>query len=799
MTEAGTAPCCVHCGLPAPDTEFSVTGSNGQPLHFCCHGCRGAFRIIQGAGLETYYHRRDHVAGALKEAYDSRFDEVYLARFVDTTSPEHRINLLVEGIRCASCIWLIEHILLNTSGVRRARVNFATHRVAITFDPEATTPATICHALAAVGYLPRAHSEDELQRSASQERRSLLFRFGTAVFLSMQLMGFSLALYAGYFQGMESATRTLLEVLSALVTTPVLFYCGYPFMRGAWFSLRNRVANMDLLIALGTLSAYFYSLHAMTWGGEVYFDTTAMIITLILAGRIFENSARRSAAAGVDRLLQLVPARAWLLSAEGETAVDSNSLCPGDIILVKPGERFPVDGRICSGQTDVDEAAVTGEPLPVTRETGAQVVSGTLNLTASVQVCASASAAGSFVARVAAMVEEAQTRKAPIQRLADRVATWFIPLVIIIAAATYLYWAGQPGALLHAVTVLVVACPCALGLATPTAVMVATGAAAEKGVLFRGGDTLETCAHITLLGFDKTGTITNGHPRIRAICPAQGDELALLHLAATVEAGSSHPFAVSICQEATRRGVMMTTSSGVRNVPGRGLELETSDGKILAGSRRFLEESGVAVPESGSTSPESEVHLARSGSYQGSITLADTPRPEAAAVIARAHQAGYATILLTGDKSGAAEEMAKIVGIDAWCAEMIPADKARVIAERQRQGEKVMMVGDGINDAIALSTADVGCTLVGGTDIAVESAQLILSRPDLGELIFALKLARRSLAIIRQNLAWAFAYNLVAIPLAVSGLMAPAYGAAAMAASSICVVANSLRLQNSGN
>lgn len=788
------SPACIHCGLPAPNPELSTEGADGRRLHFCCHGCLGAYQIIQGAGLENFYLRRDHVAGAVREAYDSRFDDVYLARFVNDTGSIHKINLLVDGIRCASCIWLIENILQRVPGILSARVSFATHRIAITYNPMLIKPATICHSIADIGYLPRPHSEDELQRSVQQERRSLFFRFGTAAFLSMQLMGFSLALYAGYFQGMDKATRHLLEILSAIVTTPVVFYCGFPFLRGAWFSLRNRVANMDLLIALGTLSAYGYSLYATIYGKEVYFDSAAMIITLILAGRIFENSARQTAAAGVDRLLQLVPKRAWLVHGEGTTAVDSNSLRPGDIILVKPGERFPVDGVISEGKTDVDEAAVTGEPLPVTREIGAIIVSGTLNLTASIQVIVRACAADSFVAKVASLVEEAQTRKAPIQRLSDQVATWFIPFVILTAAVTYLYWAGQPGALLHAVTVLVVACPCALGLATPTAVMVATGLAAQNGVIFRGGDTLEACARLTLIAFDKTGTITCGQPHVSSIVATQGGERELLRLAATIEAGSAHPYAVGINREAARCGIVVTASGGVEAVPGRGVILKEPV-IILAGSRLFLEENGIAVTKPVDKTPASEIHLAHAGIYAGYIALIDTPRPEAARTVARLHQDGYATLLLTGDKSESAAQIAQTVGISDWFSEMTPADKAGVIREKQLQGETVMMVGDGINDAVALSAADVGCALVDGTDIAVESAQLILTRSDLGQLPFALGLAKRSLTIIRQNLLWAFAYNLITIPLAVCGMMAPVYGAAAMAVSSICVVANSLRLQ----
>lgn len=787
---------CIHCGLPIPASDLVIDEIDGRQLRFCCHGCRSAYRIICGAGLGGFYQRKDRSAGILKEAYTSRFDNAYLQRFVRLGDGAAEFNLIVDGIRCASCIWLIEHILQRVPGITAARVNFATHRVLVRFDPQQVSPAEICAQLAAVGYLSRPYSLDELQRSADRERTSLLLRFGTAAFFSMQLMGFSLALYAGYFQGIDPTTRFLLQIFAAVVATPVVFYSGWPFLRGAWFSLRNRLPNMDLLIALGSLSAYFYSLYALTVGEEVYFDTAAMIITLILAGRLFESGARRRASAGVDKLLQLAPARALQILADGtDVPVDSSQLKSGDLIRVQAGERFPTDGRIVAGATEVDEAAVSGEPLPVLRETGSNVTAGTLNLTGHIDVQVTAAAADSFVARVAEMVEQAQARKAPVQGLADRVATLFIPFVILVSMATFIFWYGHPDALMHAITVLVVACPCALGLATPTAVMVATGRAAEAGVLFRGGDILEACADLSQIAFDKTGTLTAGKPRVVAISPHTGSQEELLRLAATAAGGSNHPLALGILAEARRRNLEPPPLAGSRTVAGRGIEMQTEAGLLLAGSRRLLADHGIplgsATPVSGS-----EVHIALGEVYHGVIQLEDRLRGNAAAVIDRLQQTGLATTLLTGDHPDTASRMARQLKIDHWQAELTPQDKARIIGAALQQGERIMMVGDGINDAPALSTATVGCALAGGTDIAVESADLILVRPDLGKLCFALDLARRSLRVIRQNLFWAFSYNLVAIPLAASGKLLPVYGAAAMAISSICVVANSLRLKN---
>ncbi len=787
---------CDHCAekfLPADLVSEEIAGTT---RNFCCFGCRGAYLIIRGAGLEHFYQRPDRQTGALKEAFNLRFDDAYLERFVRHHDAGDEINLIVDGIRCASCIWLIERLLQKHPGIVSVRVNFATHRVLIRFDGAEINAGDICRKLADIGYLARPYSLDELQQSAHREMRSLLMRFGTAVFLTMQLMGFSLALYAGYFQGIDLQTKTMLEYFAAIVTTPVVFYSGYPFIRGAWISLRNHEPNMDLLIAMGTLCAYFYSLYAMVTGAEVYFETAAMIITLILTGRLIEAGARRKAAAGIDRLLKLAPAHALRYEDGVWNEVDSQQLQPGDLIQLKAGDRLPVDGIVTRGSSEIDEAAVTGEPLPVFKECGDQVVSGTLNLNGTLEVKVTSAAGDSFLARITAIVEQAQTDQAPIQRLADRVAGVFIPIVLLIAAATFIYWHLRDGAaLLNAVSVLIVACPCALGLATPTAVMIATGRAAEAGVLFRGGDILEAASRIKYLAFDKTGTITIGRPHVVGISVQEGNEQQLLQGLADLEAGSHHPLARGILKEAAQRGIAPAPVDKSTTHTGLGIEAWQGSSHLVAGNRRFLKQQGIALPESPSAG-RSEVHLARDGRYMGLVTLDDQVRPDAPRMFSDLRRLGYTCLLLTGDREDVARRICSVLAIDSWHAELTPEQKAEQID--QLAPAAVMMVGDGINDAPALSKATIGCAIAGSTDIAVESAHLILTRPHLANIPFALRLAQKTLINIKQNLAWAFSYNLIAIPLAASGLLAPVYAAAAMAISSVCVLLNSLRLKRHG-
>jgi Cu2+-exporting ATPase len=791
---------CAHCALPIPPGALIEDDVSGVPRQFCCRGCQGAFRIIHGAGLGAFYGRRDWGQGGLPAgAFEQPYDDNYLTRFVHSTATGAELTFLLEGIRCASCVWLNEKILHDLPGVHSARVNYGTHRARVSFDPEQTTPVALFAAVARLGYLPRPYSADSATRLAEQERRSLLIRFGTATFLSMQLMGYSLALYAGYFQGIDADSRWLMQLFSALVTTPVVFYCGWPFLHSAWRSLKNRSAGMDLLIVLGVLAAYGASLHAMVFDGEVYFDTAAMIITLILAGRLFEGAARRQAAAGVDRLLRLAPERALRLEGEQWCEIDSAALQPDDQILVRPGERFPTDGQMLSAATEIDEAAVTGEPLPVLRQAGDFVSAGTLNLTTSAQLRVSASAANSFVARVARLVEEAQARRAPVQALADRLAAGFVPLVALLAAATWGYWSLYPNPavnpLLAAVAVLVIACPCALGLATPTAVLVASGTAAARGILFRGGDVLEASARLTLAAFDKTGTLTTGQPQVVALHPVPGvTENQLLAWAATAEAGSNHPLARGILSAAQARGIEAGSGGGVRTLPGLGVETQTPGGLLRVGNRRLLAEAGsLALPDP-APGGTTEVHLALGSDYLGHLLLADPLRPEAAATLQSLRRMGLQCTLLTGDNDAAAARAAISLPLDKAIGELRPGDKARWVEEATARGERVLMVGDGINDAPALSAAAVGCAMAGGTDIALATSDLVLTKPDLAHLLLALRLARRTLSIIRQNLFWAFAYNLLALPLAAAGTLAPIHAAAAMALSSVCVVGNSLRL-----
>lgn len=796
-------PPCEHCQGSIEPGELVVDSTSGK--NFCCHGCLGVWRIITGAGLDDFYRRRTwQEPGPVQGAFEARVDEVRLAEAVRHQANGDELILQVEGIRCAACIWLIEKMLERQTGVSEARCNHATHQLRVFFDPGLLTPTEIFSLVGRLGYRPALPSRNRQLAAMAEERRVLLVRFGTALFFTLQVKGYSLALYAGYFQGMESEYRLLIQSFAALLAAPVVFFSGWPFLTGGWRSMRNLAPDMDLLVALGVLAAYGYSLFAMHLGTEVYFDTAAMIVTLILLGRLLEHGARRRASAGVERLLRLSPERACRIDGELLNEVDGEELKSGDLILVRPGERFPVDVRLGEGQTEVDEAIISGEAMPVAKKGGDEVAGGVINLGCAVQATVLRPAAESFIARVAAMVTEAQLRKAPVQRLADRVVAIFVPMVLLLAVLTGLVWlslgAGIQAALLPAVAVLVVACPCALGLATPTAILVASGAGAGRGLLFRGGDVIEKSAGLQVAAFDKTGTLTMGRPTVSAIMLANeqeveakiNGELEMLTLAARLAAGSSHPLARAILAEASRRGV--SVASGLAEaVPGRGIRESGPAGLVLLGNLRFLAEAGVEVPAAAQTG-QTASHLALAGLYQGTFFFDDPLRPEAVGAIAQLRMLGLESVLLSGDHSDTVGRVAGQIGIDKYHGGMDPREKKAWVDLAGQEGKSVLMTGDGINDAPALAAAAVGCSLGGGTDIALESAGLVLIRPDLNRLPEAIVLARRTLRIIRQNLFWAFFYNLLALPLAAAGSLAPIHAAAAMAASSLCVLGNSLRL-----
>lgn len=806
---------CDHCLLEFPVNKAVFDEVNGKKKAFCCYGCRGVYRLINDEGLDVFYDKRGSswVPGPAEEI---KIEPSAFAGKIRRSGDEDEIDIVIDGIRCASCIWLIERALLKKKGVTYCRANYATHRAKIRWNPEKAGIDEILDRIISVGYIPKPFDAEAYEKELRKEQQDLLMRFGTAAFFSMQLMMFSVALYAGYFQGIGDRTRGAFQVISLLLTTPVLFYSGWPILKGSISGLRNLSFNMDVLIATGAGSAYLFSAYQIYAGGEVYFDTAAMIVTLILLGRYIETGAKGRASDVITRLLSLNPKEARRIIKQGseiETVemVPISSIQTGDLLQIMPGERIPLDGVILNGRSEIDESMLTGESRPVSKGDSSEVFCGTQNLYGSFVFQVSRIGEDTVFSQIIRTVEDAQARRAPVQALADRAVGIFVPAVLLLSFMTGLGWwlynGHLAGAIMNSVSVLVIACPCALGLATPLAILIGTTSGASKGILIKGGDIIERSKGIDKVVLDKTGTVTEGRPLLKSYKGIGCSDEDALRLASSLERLSEHSISKAIVDASE---VDSLTVSEFKAEPGKGIQGKIDGKDVLVGNRNFIEAKGIFKGVENELGPElflqadfeemsgsTVVYLSYDKRLAGIFVIADSIRKEAGEVIRNLIGSGYDVMMMTGDNRKAALSVASKIGLkaDMVRAEVSPVEKAEIIKELQQQGRKVLMAGDGINDAPALVQADVGIAMGRATDIALESADMVLMRNDLRLIPEALKLSGRTYSVIKQNLFWAFIYNMAAIPLAIAGLLHPIMAAVAMTFSSLSVVGNSMRLK----
>jgi Cu+-exporting ATPase len=761
----------------------------------------------------------------------------------------------VSGMTCAACSARIQRTLERRPGVSAANVNLMTGAATVTFDPAATTPEALVDAIRATGYgaeVPQpgesAESLIEAQDAArAAEMAELTRKLALSLTAAALAMFFSMPLMESPGHGRDPF-MLLLAPLSAVLhrvapwvyqlasgqlrylllglTLPVVGWAGRHFYTRAWAAFRHHSADMNTLIAVGTGAAFLYSLVvtvADRWlaaaGIEpyVYYESVLWILALVLLGNLLEARAKGRTSGAIRRLIGLRPATAHVLRDGAEVEIALSALAIGDEGVVRPGETIPADGVILDGGSWVDESMLTGEPLPVRKSAGDRVVGATLNRNGAFRYRIDRLGADSTLSRIIRLVQQAQGARAPIQRLADRISAVFVPVVLSIAIATFVLWfdlGSEPrflNALVAAVTVLIIACPCAMGLAVPTAVMVSTGRGAELGILIKGGEALERSERLRTVVFDKTGTITEGRPAVRRIVAPAFPADQLLGLAASVEHLSGHPLGDAVLAEAERQGIPLEEVSGLEVRTGRGVLGTVSGHRVAVGNRALLADLGIDLSPLASEADrlaangETPLFVAVDAALGGLITVADPVRPESREAVDRLHQLGLETVLLSGDSSATAEAVARAVGIDRVVAEVLPEGKLTEIRRMQRQGQSVAMVGDGLNDAPALAQADVGIAVGTGTDVAIEAGAVTLMRGDPRGVAEAILLARLTMRVIRQNLFWAFIYNVIGIPVAAGALypvfglrLTPTMAAAAMAVSSVTVVSNSLRLRRFG-
>ena len=739
---------------------------------------------------------------------------------------------LIEGMHCAACSAAVERVTRRMEGVARSDVNLTMNRMTIEYDEGRVTPQQIVAKIEKAGYGARpldAKKEEKKDLDAEEKAQEAAFRrerngIIAALVLAAVLLYISMgSMFGAPLPGIiDMHTHAVNFALVQLLLSTVIMYIGRRFYVSGFKALRHLNPNMDSLVAIGSTAAYIYSLavlfllsdHPSLVHDGLYFESAAVVVTLVSLGKHMESASKHKTTGAIRRLMALTPDTAVLRGENGSlTEVPTEILRVGDVVLVRPGERVPLDGEVVEGEGGVDESMLTGESLPVDKAPGSEVIGGSIGVNGSLYVRITRVGADTTLSKIIKIVEDAQGKKAPISKIADKVAGVFVPIVMAIAVLAAIVWliAGQEVSFVLKVftSVLVIACPCAMGLATPTAIVVGTGLGAQNGILIKSGEALETLHGVNTAVLDKTGTVTEGKPAVTDVLCAGAERGEILAVASAVEAASAHPLAEAVLRAAGEEGICSSAQvTGFENLSGRGLSAQLGGETVLVGSPRLMEESGVDVSaisgeaERLSGEGKTVMFVARGGELLGAIAVADPVRETSVAAIARLKEMGLRVVLLTGDNRRAANYIGAQVGADEVIAEVLPGDKADVVRSIQEKGGRVIMVGDGINDAPALTQADVGCAVGGGSDIAIESADVVLMKDDLGDVPKAVRLSRLTITNIKENLFWAFCYNTIGIPIAAGVLypffeilLSPMLGALAMSLSSVCVVGNALRLR----
>jgi Cu2+-exporting ATPase len=802
---------CFHCGAPNPSRRAWRDTVDGVPRNFCCAGCLAVAQTIDAAGLAGFYASRTESAVRVEaEAPDewARWDETAAAAgLVHAAGPDRcEVALLLEGLTCGACVWLIETWLAQQPGVMDARINFANRRAIVAWNPEVTRLSHVLRAVSAIGY--RAHPYDPARSEAlaRAERRALLLRMAVALLAMMQVMMFAIPQYVTS-EGVAPEQQRLLEWASFVLTLPALVYSAAPFFRGAWRDVMHLRLGMDVPVALGVGAAFAASAWATFTGtGAVYYDSVTMFVALLLIARFGELVARQKAGAAIELVARQRPAVAERLSLwPDRTAAETiaaTQLASGDFVLVRPGSVVPADGEIVDGHSHVEEAMLTGESLPHARIPGDAVLAGSVNRDGPLVVRVHAAGEATRLASVLRLVERAASERPAVARLADRAAAWFVGGLLVLALGTALIWWQVDPARMLPVTValLVVSCPCALSLATPAALAAAAGSLARAGVVLSRSNALESLARVTHVVLDKTGTLTEGRIQLVACATFGGSSQAgAIALAAAVDARSEHPLARALREEATD-DVPLPLASDFRQVTGDGVECTVDGARVRVGRPDFVAALSGPMPESLRAVVDDEGHrgavagLGDARGWHAIFTFSDVLRPGAARLVAQLRALGITPVLLSGDRPASVDDVARALGLSEAHGNLTPDDKRDAIARLQAKGAVVAMVGDGINDAPALAQAQVSISLGTAAPLAQHTADVVILSDRVERAATALTEARRTLAVIRENLAWAAAYNAVAIPAAAFGFVTPVVAAIGMSVSSLVVVANALRL-----
>ena len=775
---------------------------NDKELNFCCKGCQGVYHLLESEGLDTFYDKLGNTtlqpAGMQISEDLEKFDlEGFKNKYIKTNEDGlSEIHLIIEGIHCSACVWLNEKVLHKTDGIIEASINYSNNKAKVVWDPEEVKLSQIIETIRSIGYNAYPYDPSLQEERANQAKKSYYSRILVAVFGTMNIMWIAIAHYAGYFTGMQQNFKDILNVAEFILATPVLFYSGWIFFRGAYYGFKNHMVNMDTLVASGALSAYIYSIYAMTTQrGEVYFDSVVMIITFVLVGKYLEVLSKKHAVDTLDSIMGSTPTEVTTLKEGVKSLVSVENVQVGDLIELKPGEKVVIDGVLISGQGSFDESSLTGENEPIHKQEGDTILSGSICLDSVIHYEASKDVSGSLLTSIVSLLEESITKKPHIEQLANTISGYFSNIILLIALLTFAGWYFVNGsfetALIIGISVIVIACPCALGLATPMATLVGISIAAKRGLLFKEATFLETMAKSNLLALDKTGTITEGKPSVVNEETFEDFDPALLLALVTT---SNHPISKGISKYIVEKYDDLKTLQlqNIKSIEAKGIEAVLEDQILLGGNASLLQERGIYID---TNSENSLFFFVLDNKIVAKYELSDTIRKGAKEAIEQIRSMGIEVIMLTGDHEQSAKKVAKEVGIEQVHAKLLPQDKAAEIQNFQKEGKIVVMVGDGINDTIALAQSNIAIAMGRGADVAINVSDVVLLDEKPQSILEAYTISRRTYRAVKENLGFSLLYNVIAVPLAVAGFVNPLIAALSMSLSSLIVVGNSMRIK----
>jgi len=775
---------------------------NDKELNFCCKGCQGVYHLLESEGLDTFYDKLGNTtlqpAGMQISEDLEKFDlEGFKNKYIKTNEDGlSEIHLIIEGIHCSACVWLNEKVLHKTDGIIEASINYSNNKAKVVWDPEEVKLSQIIETIRSIGYNAYPYDPSLQEERANQAKKSYYSRILVAVFGTMNIMWIAIAHYAGYFTGMQQNFKDILNVAEFILATPVLFYSGWIFFRGAYYGFKNHMVNMDTLVASGALSAYIYSIYAMTTQrGEVYFDSVVMIITFVLVGKYLEVLSKKHAVDTLDSIMGSTPTEVTTLKEGVKSLVSVENVQVGDLIELKPGEKVVIDGVLISGQGSFDESSLTGENEPIHKQEGDTILSGSICLDSVIHYEASKDVSGSLLTSIVSLLEESITKKPHIEQLANTISGYFSNIILLIALLTFAGWYFINGsfetALIIGISVIVIACPCALGLATPMATLVGISIAAKRGLLFKEATFLETMAKSNLLALDKTGTITEGKPSVVNEETFEDFDPALLLALVTT---SNHPISKGISKYIVEKYDDLKTLQlqNIKSIEAKGIEAVLEDQILLGGNASLLQERGIYID---TNSENSLFFFVLDNKIVAKYELSDTIRKGAKEAIEQIRSMSIEVIMLTGDHEQSAKKVAKEVGIEQVHAKLLPQDKAAEIQNFQKEGKIVVMVGDGINDTIALAQSNIAIAMGRGADVAINVSDVVLLDEKPQSILEAYTISRRTYRAVKENLGFSLLYNVIAVPLAVAGFVNPLIAALSMSLSSLIVVGNSMRIK----